>query len=140
MTARFLLDTNVLSEPVRPRPNLRVVALLRTHANEIVTASPVWHELLYGVNRLSRSRKRTLLESYLVDVVEATIPVLPYDAEAALWHANLRAQLEKEGRTPAFVDGQIAAIAAVNGLTLITANLAHFAPFPGLVVADWFGA
>jgi len=140
MTPRFLLDTNVLSEPVRPRPLPRVVALMEAHADEIVTAAPVWHELLYGVNRLPRSRRRALLERYLSDVVEATIPILPYDAKAALWHARVRVQMERGGRTPAFVDGQIAAIAAVNSLTLVTANLAHFAPFPDLVVADWFGA
>ncbi len=139
MTARFLLDTNILSEPVRPYPRSQVVARIETHADEIVTAAPVWHELLYGVNRLPGSRRRTLLEHYLFDVVEATIPILPYDAEAALWHANIRVEMEKTGRTPAFVDGQIAAIAAVNGLTLVTANLAHFTPFPGLIVADWFG-
>lgn len=132
-----MLDTNILSEPVRPQPNPRVVALLKAHADEIVTAAPVWHELVYGVSRLPRSRKRTFLETYLADVVEATIPILPYDAVAALWHANTRAQLEKAGRPTAFIDGQIAAITSVNGLTLVTANVAHFAPFPNLVVVDW---
>lgn len=137
MTPRFLLDTNVLSEPVRPQPNQRVVGLLGRHASEIVTAAPVWHELLYGVNRLPPSRRRTLLENYLSNVVEATIPILPYDAEAALWHAGVHAQTERVGRTPAFVDGQIAAIAAVNGLTLVTANISDFALFPSLQVVDW---
>lgn len=137
MSLRFLLDTNVLSEPVRPQPNPRVVALLHTHSGEIATAAPVWHELLYGVSRLPQSRRRCLLESYLCEVVEATIPIFPYNAEAALWHANARAQLEREGRPTTFVDGQIAAIAAVNGLTLVTANVAHFAVFPGLAVTDW---
>jgi tRNA(fMet)-specific endonuclease VapC len=43
-----------------------------------------------------------------------------------------------EGRTPASVDGQIAAIAAVNGLTLVTQNVTDFAAFEGLDVEDWF--
>lgn len=139
MTLRFLLDTNVLSEPVRPQPNPRVVALLGIHSRVIATAAPVWHELVYGVNRLPHSRHRQLLESYLSEVVEATMPILPYTAEAALWQANARAQLEKEGRPTAFVDGQIAAIAAVNQLTLVTANVPHYAVFPGLLVVDWAG-
>jgi tRNA(fMet)-specific endonuclease VapC len=110
---------------------------LRAHPTAVAIASPVWHELHYGRERLSRSRKRRLIESYLRDVVAATIPIIPYDAGAAAWHATERARLSRRGRPPPFVDGQIAAIAAVNGLTLVTGSLSHYRRFSGLRLADW---
>ncbi len=137
MTARYLLDTNVLSEPLRPRPNRRVMDRLRRFEERIATASVVWHELLYGSFRLPDSGRRRAIDKYLSEVVGPTIPILPYDERAAAWHAAERARLERTGRTPAFVDGQVAAIAKVNGLALVTRNVAHYAHFDGVAVEDW---
>ena len=72
-----------------------------------------------------------------MDVVEATLPIIGYDADAARWHAEERARLERAGRQVGFADGQIAAIAAVNGLTLVTANARDFKVFRGLRTVDW---
>lgn len=66
--------------------------------------------------------------------------VLPYDGEAARWHARERARLERLGLTPAFVDGQIAAVAAVRGLVLVTRNVRQFEAFTDLRIENWFGA
>ncbi len=63
--------------------------------------------------------------------------VLPYDQMAAEWHAAERARLGAVGLTPPFVDGQIAAVAHVNDLTLVTANTRDFAHFEGLRIEDW---
>ena len=60
-----------------------------------------------------------------------SIPVLEYDWKAADWHARERTRLRFAGRTPPFVDGQIAAIARVNDLTLVTANTSDFESFKG---------
>lgn len=73
----------------------------------------------------------------LFSVVQASFPVLPYTEEAATWHAAERARLEAKGQTPPFVDGQIAAIAKVNELVLVTSNGADFAGFEDLRLADW---
>ena len=137
MSLRYLLDTNVLSEPLRPRPSSRVLARLAAHAAEIATCAPVWHELRHGAARLPRSAKRTAIEAYLDAVLGPRLPVLPYDAAAAAWHAQERARLAATGRTPAFVDGQVAAVACVNELVLVTANAAHFRPFRALRVESW---
>ncbi len=67
----------------------------------------------------------------------ASFPILEYDSAAAEWHAAERARLEKAGETPPFVDGQIAAIASVNYLVLVTANEADFRRFNGLQVQSW---
>jgi len=72
------------------------------------------------------------------DVVRPTIPILFYDDRAAQWHADERARLTRLGKTPSFADGQIAAIAAVNKLTLVTANTADFENFSSLDIENWF--
>ena len=136
---RYLLDTNVLSEPLRPHPSPHLMERLSGDAASAATAAPVWHELQFGASRMRPSKRRRLIESYLVDVVRATMPILPYDERAARWHAVERARLVAAGRTPPFVDGQIAAIAVVNGLVLVTANVADYEPFAGLTVENWLG-
>ncbi|OFW07357.1 MAG: hypothetical protein A3H96_05110 [Acidobacteria bacterium RIFCSPLOWO2_02_FULL_67_36] len=62
------------------------------------------------------------IEAYLRDVVRASFPNLPYDEAAATWHGEERARLEALGPPAPFVDGQIAAIAHVQGLMLVTAS------------------
>ena len=135
--ARFLLDTNVLSEPLSKRPDPRVLRRLEQHFGECVTAAPVLHELWYGARNLPPSSKRTAIERYLREVVEAVYPVLPYDAAAAEWHAEERARLGRAGRVPPFVDGLIASIARINGLILVTANVRDFEPFADLEIVRW---
>ena len=133
----FLLDTSVVSEPLRPQPSINIMQRLREHDGEIAIAAPVWHELRSGCVRLPQSRHRDAIERYIEDVVRTSFPVIDYNLEAADWHALERARLSAEGRTPPFVDGQIAAIAHVNGLTLVTSNISHFRGFQGLRLLDW---
>ena len=58
---RYLLDSNVLSEPSRPRPDAKVQSRLKAHRNEICTAAPILHELHYGLARMPEgARKRDL--------------------------------------------------------------------------------
>lgn len=137
MTIRYLLDTNVISEPLRPQPDQAVLDSLRQHEAEIAIAAVVWHELWYGCERLLPSAKRTVIATYLKDVIGPTIPILPYDQQAALWHAAERARLAGIGRLPPFADGQIAAVAATNDLTLVTFNLDDYAFFKELRVEAW---
>ena len=134
----FLLDTNVLSETLRAQPNNGVMQGLKRHGHELPTAAAVIHEILYGALRLPPGAKRKAVLHEMEHVFLKTLDVLPYDRRAAEWHARQRARLVNEGRTPAYVDGQIAAIAAVNGLTLVTHNVTDFAAFEGLAVEDWF--
>lgn len=137
MTLHYLLDTNIVSETLRPIPNQAVLAHLREHQTEITIASVVWHELWYGCSRLPPSTKRTVIETYLKDVVARTVPILPYDQRAALWHAKERARLTQTGRMPPFADGQIAAVAVTNGLSLVTFNPNDYAAFQDLRLEDW---
>jgi tRNA(fMet)-specific endonuclease VapC len=131
------LDTNVLSEPLKTTPDESVLRNLKKHQYEISTAAPVWHELQYGCLRLPNSRKRRVIEQYLNNVIRQTILILPYDERTAEWHAKERARLSLKGEVPSFVDGQIASIAKVNGLILVTRNVGDFKAFSGLKIKNW---
>jgi tRNA(fMet)-specific endonuclease VapC len=136
---RYLLDTNVLSEAVKTDPDKSVMKKFEKNQDEMVTAAPVWHELQFGCQRLPRSRKKEVIAQFLNDIVRRTMPILPYDDRAAEWHAEERARLAPQGITPSFVDGQIAAIAKVNGLILVTRNIDDFKPFSGVDLENWHG-
>jgi tRNA(fMet)-specific endonuclease VapC len=138
VTTKFLLDTNIVSEPLRPKPAVSVLRRLNQHVGVLSIAALVWHELRYGCTRMKRSRRRAAVERYIDDVVFASLPILDYDYRAADWHAIERARLIGTGKTPPFVDGQIAAIARVNELTLVTANTTDFHRFKGLRIENWF--
>ena len=134
---KYLLDTNVLSESVKTSPQKSVLNLTERHQHEIVTAAPVWHELCYGCQRLPVSRKREILANFLYNVLKPNMTILPYDERAAEWHAKERARLTVLGQIPSFVDGQIAAVAKVNGLILVTRNTLDFEKFSGLKLENW---
>lgn len=133
---KYLLDTNIVSQPFKVKPDPRAAAKLAQHQGEIAIAATSWHELHYGMLRLPPSSKRSALERFL-RVVRETMPILPYDEAAALWHASERARLYQ--RTPPYRDGEIAAVAAANALVLVTDNLADYSPFKGLKVENWIG-
>jgi tRNA(fMet)-specific endonuclease VapC len=137
VTLRYLLDTNVLAEPLRPKPDPQIMEHLRRHQDEIAIASVVWHEMWFGCYRLPPSAKRQAIETYLAQVVASSMPILPYSQEAALWHAAERARLAAEGKTSPFVDGMIAAVAATNNLVLVTLNLDDFRLFRELKSESW---
>jgi tRNA(fMet)-specific endonuclease VapC len=138
MTVKYLLDTNVLSEVIRPQPNPNVLQKLEVHQEELGTATLVVHELLFGCYRLPISKKRETLQTYIENVILPSIRLFDYDLKSAQWHAVERARLVSIGKTPAFVDSQIAAIAYSNQLSLVTNNVSDFQDFQGLQRENWF--
>ena len=138
MTLRYLLDTNIISEPVRPVPNANVMAQLIEAKSTVAIASVVWHEILLGCYRMPDSKRRRAIEAYLEEEVKVKLPILPYTQEAAEWFAKERARLIAIGQTPSYADGQIAAIAKVNNLILVTRNVADYANFQDLPIENWF--
>ena len=136
MTVKYLLDTNILSEPLRPAPHPNILAKLYLYQDQLATTALVWHELWFGAGRLPDSARTRAIEGYLTEVVALSIPILPYDQKAAVWHARERVRLAGLGRTPPFVDGQIAAIAKTNDLVLVTINQADF-QFFDVKIEDW---
>ena len=136
MGLRFLLDTNVVSEPYKPAPNAALLARLGRHAGEIAIASTTWFELTSGVANMAEGRNKVARRAMLDDI-RALAPVLAYDERAAGWHGEEHIRLMKKGKCPPFADGQIAAIAWASGLALVTANVKDFRGFTGLKVETW---
>jgi tRNA(fMet)-specific endonuclease VapC len=137
MSLKYLLDTNIISDLMRPIPNPIVFERVNLCRSEISTASTVIHEIMYGCLRLPESRKRQAFLNYINESV-LNLPVFDYDSKAAQWHAQERARLSKIGKTLAFADGQIASIASANNLILVTNNVADFQYFENLTIDNWF--
>jgi tRNA(fMet)-specific endonuclease VapC len=137
LSLRYLLDTSTISETLKPSPHRGLLRRLGEHRAEVATAAPVWHELVFGCRRLPPSPRREALEDYLYGILAPSLAVLPYDMEAAARHGEERARLAAGGKTPPFVDGQIAAVALVQGLILVTRNVTDFTEFAGLEIENW---
>ena len=80
---RYLLDSNILSEPSRPRPDAGVQSRLQSHRHEVCTAAPILHELHFGLARMPQGARKQQLTRYLDQVLRQLPAILPYDREAA---------------------------------------------------------
>ena len=135
---RYLLDTNVLSEPIRRDPNPGVLAKLAEFTGQYATAAPVLEELVFGVHRLPPSRRRDDLRRFLDDLMSSDMPILPYDVAAASWLGEERARLAASGTPLPIMDSLVAAVARVNDLVLVTRNTRDFERHTSLHVENWF--
>ena len=134
---RYLLDTNVWSEMARSEPLASVRRAFHRYDPQFAIAAPVVDELTFGVARLPNSKRKILLAEWLEETLDA-YPILPFDLLAARWHGQERARRMAIGRPAPMIDGQIAAIAVVNSLILITRNTDDFDGYLGLEVENWF--
>lgn len=140
---RFLLDTNVISEPMRPRPSAAVLRWFETRDPADLFLSVVTlGELVAGIRRLASSARRRALEQWLEEVVVAQFQgrILAFDIEAAWQWGVLVAQAATLGRPRPAIDLQIAAIAAHHDLVLVSRNAADFAGLGLEVLNPWGGA
>ncbi len=138
MGLKYLLDANILSEPTKKQPNQQVLHKLGIHAGKYCTAVTVWHEMHYGLARLVESQRKTALCAYMQRLEDSGLPILPYEKTAGLWLAQERARLSQQGIAIPFADGEIAAIAFINQLILVTRNVSDFNMYGQLVIENWF--
>ena len=92
---KYLLDTNILSEPARQKPDDKVMQRFLEYDGQYVTAAIVWHELQYGCALLPDSKRKSQLQTYLLTLQNSGLIILPYDQVAAEWFATHRALLKK---------------------------------------------
>lgn len=136
----IVLDTNVVSEVIRPVPEARVLRWLDAQAPEALSITAVTvGEIVHGVARLPEGRRRDRLAALVEEHVTTTFAgrVLPYDADAARVGGTLLALRERAGRPMSLADAQIAAICRVHGATLATRNVRDFAATGVDVVDPW---
>ena len=137
----YLLDTNIISEMFRPKPNLLVFKKLEEYEKLCSLPSTAWNELLFGVNTMSSGKKRDYIFSKLVDDIQANYEIIQYDNHAAWIHADIRSRLKEQGIGIDFQDSQIASIAVSNNMILVTRNIKHFEAIQKvspLMLENWF--
>lgn len=137
----YLLDTNIISEISKPKPNSEVVKKVIENINLSRIASVAFEEMLYGVKKMPSCKKRDDLFSYYVDYIQANYEIIPFDIHASWIHSDIRERLEAEGKKAPLADSMIAATAIANNLVLVTRNVKDFEDIQevsALMVENWF--
>ena len=138
----ILLDTNVVSEPLRPAPDTRVIDWIDAQPLETLFLSAITvAELRAGVALLPTGKRRTGLRQSLEKRVLPLFAgrVLPFDLACTQAYAELMARARTAGLAIATADGYIAAIAASNGFTVATRDTAPFEAAGAAVINPWLG-
>lgn len=134
----FLFDTNILSDVVKRNPSSALIdRLLGTPPEQQFTTAITIGEMVYGAYKSSRP------DYYLESLSKKILPnitVLSFDEQSAYIYGKLRSDLEKKGTPIPEADLQIASIALLNKLTLITGNVKHFEKIPDLSIENWLTA
>jgi predicted nucleic acid-binding protein len=136
----FLLDTNVLSQPMKERPNPGVLAWLsRVDEDQVFVSVVSITELRFGVERLAIGKRRERLDGWLRKdlILRFEGRILPIDLRIADACGGLMARSESMGRPMEARDAFIAATAEVHGLTLVTRNTSDFEPTLKAIISPW---
>ena len=136
----IVLDTNVVSEPMKPDADRRVEAWLDEQLAETLYITSIsLSELFLGVELLPDGKRKKELGVALRELLETLFGdrVLPFELQAAIQYAASMSKARAAGRTISMADGQIAAIAAAHGFTVATRDTAPFVAAGVPVVNPW---
>jgi hypothetical protein len=136
----ILLDTNVVSEPLRPQPDARVIAWIDTQPMETLFLSAVTvAELRAGVALLPIGRRRSTLRESLESRVLPLFAgrVLPFDLGCTAAYAELMAKARAAGQAIASADAFIAAIAMASTMSIATRDTSPFEAAGVAVINPW---
>lgn len=136
----YLLDTNVVSEWVKPRPDPGVVAWLAEADEDRVFISVITlAELRHGVERMATGARRGRLDTWLRDELPLRFEgrALPVDGAVAEAWGKTMARGQAAGRPVSAMDAFVAATAEVHGLTLVTRNVSDFVVLGQPIVNPW---
>ena len=136
----IILDTNVVSEPIKPKSDRKVQEWLdRQVADTLYLTATSLAELLVGVETLPAGKRRETLSAALVELIEKLFGnrILSFDREAATISARLTGRARASGHTISFGDNQIAAIAIANGFAVATRDTAPFEAAGVRVINPW---
>jgi len=136
----IILDTNILSELMRPAPNMRVVNWLNAEEPLGVTITAITvAEILYGIERLPDGKRKQRFAQLAAEMFEEdfTERILPFDEVAAAYYATLVADSERSGRIVHSADAQIAAICQQHKAQLATRNVKDFEHLGISIIDPW---
>ena len=125
----FLLDTNAVSEWVKPRPNPGLIGWMESADEDRIFISVVsLAELGYGVERMATGRRRSRLEQWLRHELPLRFEsrILPVDTEVAEAWGKIVSRSEAAGRPIGAMDAFLAATAETHQMTLVTHNVSDF--------------
>lgn len=123
----FLVDTNVFCEPVKPKPDGKVIAWLRENESTLYVSSITIGEIRRGIERLPSGRRKTQLRAWLVALCDCMKGrVLSFNTSTAHVWGQLKAKWDATGIAIPSLDSQIAATAQRHQLTVVTRNTADF--------------
>jgi tRNA(fMet)-specific endonuclease VapC len=134
VTARFLLDTNIVSDLVRHPQGRAAAKIAELGEDAVATSIIVAAELRYGAVKKGSARLATQLEAVL-----GALEVLPLEAPADTAYGDTRVALEAAGTPIGGNDLLIAAQALALDMTVVTANVSAFSRVRGLKVENWLG-
>lgn len=135
-----MLDTNVLSEMMRPTPERKVADwIVRQPSDALFTAALCQAEILSGLAIMPDGGRRAGLEeaAHAMFAEDFDGRILPFDTAAAAAYAEAFAARRKAGRPGASVDLMLAAIARVHGASVVTRNVADFEGLGVAIVNPW---
>ncbi|MBA3489575.1 MAG: type II toxin-antitoxin system VapC family toxin [Longispora sp.] len=135
----IIVDTNVLSELMRPSPSSTVIAWVGAQtSDELYATSITLAEIHYGIQRLPNGRRKDLLNSTASEVFNAfTERILPFDAAAAIHYATIVNDRDQAGLPIDGFDAQIAAICRAHEATLATRNVKDFTQTGINIIDPW---
>jgi len=137
----YLLDTNIISEITKPKPNQKVIKKILETQKLSRIGSVGFEEMLYGVKKLPSCKKQDDLFSFCIDYIQGNYEILPFDLHASWIHSDIRERLEAKGKKAPLADSMIAATAIANNLVLVTRNVKDFEEIrqvSALMVENWF--
>ncbi|MGQ7242091.1 type II toxin-antitoxin system VapC family toxin [Salinicola sp. V024] len=136
----IVLDTNVLSELMRPEPEARVIDWLdRQDAISVTISAITIAEILYGIERLPDGRRKRGFAAKAAAMFEEDFSgrILSFDSGAAIHYAEQVAASESVGRQVHMADAQIAAICIQHGAVLATRNVKDFETLSVETINPW---
>ena len=132
-----LIDTNVISELVRPKPNQNVTAFLLSLESAALSIISL-HEIQYGIGLLPAGQRRAELEHRMARLLsEYRDAIIPVDEPEAAYAASFRVQARRQGRTLHLADSLIAGTASAHNMLIATQNTGDFEGIGVELINPW---
>ena len=136
---KYVLDTNVISELAKQRPEHNVIAWIQDHNEDVVINSVSLEEVYYGILQMPDGKKKARIKGIIDGIArDCTDKILVFDAFCGYLCAEVRAQARRSGHPGTIEDFMIASICMRHNTTLVTRNVKDFDFIDGLSVVNPF--